>query len=59
MIRDFWAVWNGADFLICYVQLWRTKPFSKLYEASTPALYGIWKLFVPYKKKLRVRRPFS
>ena len=42
------AIWNGADFLICYVQLWPTKPFSKLFEASTPALCEIWKPLAPY-----------
>ena len=41
------AIWNGAVFLICYVQLWQTKPISKLFEASSPALCKTWKLLVP------------
>ena len=40
---------GGADFpIFFYVQFWRTKRFSKLFEASTPGFCEIWKLLASY-----------
>ena len=45
--RSLPPIWNGTDFLICYVQLWQTKLFSKSFEANTLALCEIWKPLAP------------
>ena len=37
-----------------FVQLWQTKPISKLFEASTPALCKTWKALVPCVKRKSV-----